>query len=115
MAKSKPVLPSLRENKRYLAFEIISEEKLDQKKHVSASIDYAVRKCLGLFDTAKAGIMFLPETYKDNKGIIKVNNSYLDMLRASLCFIGQIDRKKVVVRSLGASGIIRKAKRYTEG
>ena len=37
-----------------------------------------------------------------------MNHKYLGKLRASLSFVSRIDQEKVIVRSLGASGILKK-------
>jgi ribonuclease P/MRP protein subunit POP5 len=108
--KIKPVLPSLREKKRYLVFEIISKSKIDSKK-VSKTILDGCRDYLGEMGMAKAGLLMLNDKYnkEEQKGIIKVNNKMVDHLRAALCFIKKIDNQKVIVRSIGMSGILKKA------
>ncbi len=107
--KTKPLIPSLREKKRYLAFEVVSESILS-KKSVMLSIKLKINQALGTFETAKAGIMFLPDKYNQQKqrGILKVNHDYLDKVKASLCLIKKIDNQKAIVRSLSASGMINK-------
>jgi len=57
--KLKPVLPSLREKKRYLAFEVISKEKINDASQVSSAIWNASLQLLGQLGTAKAGLMVL--------------------------------------------------------
>ena len=57
--KLKPVLPSLREKKRYLVFEVISKEKIKDFKPVSDAVKDASYHFLGVFGMAKAGIMLL--------------------------------------------------------
>lgn len=43
------------------------------------------------------------------KGIIRVNHKHVEDLKASLIFVKNIDGKEVIVKSVGASGILRKA------
>lgn len=100
--KIKPILPSLREKKRYLGFEVISKAKLTNFEAVSAEIVRNTSKLLGDLNMAKAGIYIFPDKFKDNKGIIKVNNKYLDHLKASLAL------SKMQMRSIGVSGMINK-------
>ncbi len=111
--KTKPLLPSLREKKRYLAYEIISENILS-KKSVLTLLRQKLVQTLGTFDSAGAGIMVLPSKYdyKGQKGVLKVNHRYLDKVKAGFCLINDIDGNKVIVRSLGASGMINKMKNY---
>ncbi len=108
--KTKPLLPSLREKKRYLAFEIISEEKLSRYA-VFKTLKQKISQVLGVFESANAGIMFLHDKYnpEKQKGILKVNYKYLDKVKASFCFVNKIENKNVIVRSLGASGMLNKA------
>lgn len=106
-SKPKALLPSLREKKRYLVFETISEEKFSFKDLKNAIVS-GFRELFGLEGLAKAGLDFVE--YEENKGIIRVNNKALDHLRASFCFVRKINKGDVVVRSLGVSGMLKKAR-----
>ena len=55
--------------------------------------------------------MILKDKYNKEKqrGIIKVNNKMVNNLKASLCFIKTIENQPVVVKSVGVSGILKKA------
>ncbi len=111
MTKIKPILPSLREKKRYLVFEIISNQKIDNLNKIADSILEQCNKYLGEMGMAKAGLLILKDKYNKEKqrGIIKVNNKMLNNLKAALCFVKEIDNKKVIVKSVGVSGILKKA------
>ncbi len=106
----KPLLPSLREKKRYLAYEVISRHKFDAV-HVSKAILDASKDFLGNLGMAKAGILMLNDQWSQDvqKGIIRVNNKHVDNLKASFVFVKNINGKDAIVRSIGASGILRKA------
>ena len=45
-----------------------------------------------------------------NKGIVKVNNKYLNELHASLLFVDNINGRKASVEGIGVSGTIKKAR-----
>jgi len=109
--KIKPLLPSLRERKRYLAYEVISKDKFYDAMHVSKAILDAAKEFLGDSGVAKAGILAIDDKWSTNlqRGIIRVNNKHVDNLKASLIFVKNIEGKEVVVKSVGASGILRKA------
>lgn len=111
--KTKPLSPSQREKKRYLAFEVISGQALD-KKSVFGAILKKTSELLGKIDTARAGVQILSERYNAEKqrGLIRVNHRYLEKLRATFCLLGTINNKKVLVRSLGASGSLKKAAQF---
>ncbi len=109
--KLKPILPSLREKKRYLVFEVISKEKMTDIKPVSSAIYNNLLKLVGQLGAAKAGIMILNNKWNSNtqRGIIKVGHKHADTLKAALVFINKIDDHDAIFRSLGVSGILRKA------
>jgi len=108
----KSLLPSLKERIRYLAFEIISESKINNFKEIAKEISYNISKFMGDYGMAYASIHILADKFKNNKGIIKVNYLYLDHLRASLALIRELSQKKVIIRSLKASGTLKKASKF---
>ncbi len=105
--KQKVLLPSLREKKRYLVFEVISEANLSFKD-IKESIISGFKELFGLDGLAKAGLDFVE--YNENKGIIKTSTKGLDMLKASFCFLRKVNKNDVVLRSLGVSGMLKKAR-----
>ncbi len=109
--KLKPILPSLREKKRYLVFEIISKEKISDFNSVSNGVMKSMLQLLGQLGTAKAGIIMLDNKWnpKAQRGIVKVSNRHVDALKAALAFAHKIDDKEVIFRSIGVSGILKKA------
>jgi ribonuclease P/MRP protein subunit POP5 len=110
-AKIKPLLPSMREKKRYLAYEVISKDKFYDTTRVGKAIFDAAHDFLGDLGMARAGILMLNDKWNANlqRGIIRVNNKHVGELKASLIFVKNIEGKDVVVKSIGASGILRKA------
>ncbi len=118
MKRLKPLLPTLKEKKRYLAFEIISKSKIKVFSEVSKAMWASALSYAGTKGTARMGMWVLAERYdKDQqKGIIRVSHRSLNELRASLALVKQIEQQPVIVRSLGASGILEKAeKKYIGG
>ena len=105
----RPLLSTLKEKKRYLAFEISKPIKLNL---ASKAIWQAVLDYIGTKGAAKAGVWMLNDKYKNNKGLIKLNNKYVDDLKTSLALIKKIDSQEVIVKSLGVSGILNKAEKY---
>ena len=105
-SKFKPVIPSLREKKRYLVFEVISKSK-ENFKQVSDTINNAILSFLGQLGVGKAGINILEDkwNYDKQRGVIRVNNKNIDALKTSLMFV----KDDMIVRSLGVSGILKKA------
>jgi ribonuclease P/MRP protein subunit POP5 len=105
------ILPTLREKTRYLAFEVISDHEIKDFKAISEEIEDKSLLFLGQLGLAKAGIRILPEKWnlQFQKGLIKINNKYVNELKSSLTLIEKINNKKVVVKSIGVSGILKKA------
>lgn len=108
--KEKPLLPSLREKKRYLVYEILSNADFDAKE-VSTSIKKNMLELFGLMGVADAGLMFMDNKFnaKTQRGFVRVTAKSLDPLRASFTFIHDIKGRKAIVRSVIASGMIAKA------
>lgn len=109
--KIKPLLPSLRERKRYLAYEVISKSRFYDAIHVNKAILDAANKFLGNLGMSYAGIIPINDKWNEKmqRGIIRVNNKHVDNLKASLIFVKNINGKESIVKSVGASGILRKA------
>jgi len=107
----KPILPSLREKKRYLVFEVISKDRMTDADAVSSAVYSNSLQFLGQLGTAKAGIMVLNNKWDPElqRGIIKVNHKHVDAVKAALVLADNIEGKDIIFRSLGVSGILRKA------
>ena len=104
--KPKILLPSLKEKKRYLAFELVSEEKIAFEK-VKQAIQMEMTILIGNLGLAKAGLMFLDD-WENNKGILRINNKMVNETKAALTMIKEIDNQKAIVKSIGVSGILNK-------
>ena len=73
----KPLLPSLREKKRYLVYEVVSKDNVS-KLEVEKSIIGSCLQFLGELNLGKAGVISVGEVYKNNKGVLKVATRYVD-------------------------------------
>ena len=105
----KPLLPTLKERKRYILFELTSEKKIE-KKIVGEQVRKACLQFLGELGMARAGVQFLPETYNNGKGIIRVGHKYVDEVKAALALVSKIDGKKASFNISKVSGIIDRLK-----
>jgi len=105
----RPILPSLKEQKRYLLFRILSSESVS-KSLCGDAISKATLRFLGELNCAKAGINFLAENYKDNQGIIRVNTKYVDEVKVALASIKEIASQRVTFDVIKASGNVGKLK-----
>ena len=110
MAKKTILKPTLREKKRYIAFEVVSKNRL-QAKDVAESVWQSCLGYLGEKGCAAAGIHFMNEQWnmEKQKGLIRVENTHVNDLKTALALIKKIGNEEIVIRSLGTSGIIKKA------
>lgn len=99
----KPLLPSLKEKKRYIVYKIHSDSKIDAKK-AQKEIQEQCLKFLGELGYSKAGIQMI------NSTTLKTNVKYLNETKMALGLIKKINNKKATVDVIGVSGILKKAK-----
>ncbi len=105
----KPILPSLKEKKRYVVFEVLSDKKVSQKE-IEEGVQSNVAKFLGELGIARSGFVLMNDTIKGKKGIIRTNVKYQDEIKMALSLIKNIGKEKVIVNVTGVSGILKKAK-----
>ena len=101
------LLPTLRERKQYLAFEVIADKELSWES-IRKAVTLAIKNYIGLEGMSHAGIMFVKNS--KNKSIMKIQNDYVAKVRAAFLFIKEIDNQKVIVKSIRASGMLNKLK-----
>ena len=106
MAKIKPLLPSLKEKKRYLAYEIIAKHDIHNTGKI---ILKEIQPFLGTILMAKSGVMDIQQD-TPNRGILKISHKYINEIKAALTMITTINQQDVIVRSLKVSGILNKVK-----
>ena len=106
----KRILPSLRQKKRYLVFEIVADSKISDFEPVSKAIWAKALALLGELGTSKAGILILPEKFDATlqRGIIKVGHKHVDHMKTVLTMVESINNQKVILRCVGVSGILKK-------
>jgi len=97
------ILPSSRHKKRYIRFEVISEEKVF-KEEIKKSIYEAALKFLGEKGFAEAGLILV------NDNIIRVDAKHKDACIAALSLVREIGGQKAVINTLNTSGTIKKVK-----
>ena len=68
-------------------------------------------KFLGQLGTARAGLMVLNNKWDAQlqRGIMKIGHKHVDEIKAALTLASKINDIDVIFRSLGVSGILRKA------
>ena len=91
---------------------IIGKESIEfSLKHnlIKQEILAKSQEFLGVLGMSKAGAQILKYNNGSQRGIIRVNHNHVDELRSALAFINQIDNKNAIIKSVGVSGILKKA------
>jgi len=111
MSEPKPLPPSLRTQKRYLVFEIISENQIEYGNLITSIWDSAIN-FLGEILSSRAGIWIIQNLYdeKTQKGIIRCNHEFVEEVRTALSLIHVIGETKAIVKILGVTGTIKSAR-----
>lgn len=109
MLKIKPLRPSMRERKRYIRYEITGEKKLDMKR-VQKGLLTKLNSLLGVFQSAKAGLIPISFETKTQEGILRVNHTAVDLIRSCFVLIKEIEGQQVMITTKNISGILRKVK-----
>lgn len=105
MSKIKPILPSLREKKRYIAYEVISAKEVDHKK----AITHETKSFLGELGLAKSNMMLID--HHKSGGVIKVNNKYVDHIKSALTLVRVVDSQNAIIKTIKVSGMLERAKK----
>ncbi|MGE0793520.1 MAG: Rpp14/Pop5 family protein [Candidatus Woesearchaeota archaeon] len=109
MLSLKALKPTKREKKRYIVYQI----ETDIKKSIQEKLLIKLKENLGIFSSAKAGIIPIQFDNKTKIGIMRVNHKMVDEIRANFVLISKIDNENIFVKTLGVSGILKKAKEFT--
>lgn len=107
------LLPSLREKKRYLTYEALTEKPLN--RDFSHHVLRHTQRILGLFESAQAGVQSIDYDTQAQRGIIRVGHTYVDKTRTALMLLQSYENEKVLCRTLTVSGILQKAKLFVLG
>ncbi|ASJ16993.1 ribonuclease P protein component 2 [Thermococcus chitonophagus] len=108
--RPKTLPPTLRDKYRYIAFQVISEELL-KKGEVKDMVWSNVLRVLGEVGTSMAKPWLIKFDEKSQTGIIRCDRNYVEYVRFSLALITEYKGRKVLVRTLGVSGTIRRLKK----
>ncbi|MBW2987993.1 ribonuclease P protein component 2 [Candidatus Woesearchaeota archaeon] len=110
----KPLLPTLKEKKRYIGFEVSSDQPLS-KQEIVAALNQGFRSYLGELGLAKAGVFVLRETITTKVGIVRVSTKYVNDVKAAMVLINKIGSKDVMFRTIVVSGTVKKTKQKVYG
>lgn len=103
--------PSMRENKRYIVFEIFAQGEIEFEELSKAIWRDSIR-LLGELDVAISRIWPIEDLFnKERKiAVLRVNHNFVEKFKAVLALIKEIGNKKVAIKILGVTGTIKSAK-----
>jgi len=110
--KQKVLLPTLKEQQRYVVYKIIYSNSQINNTDFSVVHNNILMQCnnmLGIFDGGKAGLMSAKYNAEKLSGIIRVNNDYVDKLKLCLGLIKDINSEKAIINCIYVSGMLNKA------
>ncbi len=108
--KPKYLPPTLRDKHRYIAFRLIGERTF-KKDEVKRAIWEASLSTLGVLGSARVKPWFISFDEKTQTGIVRVDRKHVEDLRLALTLLTEINGSRVIFRTLGVSGTMRRVKR----
>ena len=100
----KPLPPTLREKRRYLAFEVMSASKIRRDNFIS-ELQSASQSLLGDVGASQCNLWLI--NFDATRGILRCARDKTTLARAVLATIDKIERGNVSIRVLGISGTIK--------
>ena len=104
--RMKPLLPTLKEKKRYILYEVLSKDNLscnptrELVKHING--------VMGLFESAQAGVIPVRYDLTKQTGLLRVNNKYVQKLKLALALKKNVNDQPVCIQTLRVSGLLNK-------
>jgi len=109
--KLNPMPPTLRDNQRYIVFEIVSKKEVAFENMVNV-VWSASLQLFGEVGTSKFR-MWVPSMLFDKarkKGVIRTTHDSVEEVRAVIASVKEIEGESVIFHVLGVTGTIRSAK-----
>lgn len=110
MESLNPLPPSKRERNRYLVYEVFVSESPVKGEDIGKAIWKTALEFLGELGVARSGLRIVDFDEAKQKGVIKVNHTSVEEGRVVLSLVKEINKKKVALRVVGVSGILKKAR-----
>ena len=109
--RPKPLPSSLRGRRRYIAYQVLSEDKFIFQD-LTNSIWHSLLNLLGELGSAEADLWVAKNIYDEKRQIwvIRCSHDKVEQVRAALALIERIGDIRVIVKVLGISGSIKAAR-----
>ena len=107
------LLPSQRHKKRYVVFEIMSEQKFNFPE-IREEINKSLARFWGELGLSRASPILMEEKFNREKQrfVIKVNHTYVDELKSGIILTKTIKNTPIIIKSVITSGTLKKASLY---
>ncbi len=110
--KLKPLLPTLRDKKRFIKIKVIPVDEINFKfdfNSVSNGIITGVMFFAGAIDYGNCGLWILKDKFDFEKQelVVRVSLKYFKKIIASLLLINSIDSKKIKIETIKVSGTLK--------
>ncbi len=105
--KVNPLKPSMREKKRYMVYEIMSNQPV---KGADKALITRIKELLGVFSASKAGVTSVKYNSTKQRGVLRVDRKFVDQIRSCFVMIKNLNNQEVLIRTLRVSGMLNKAK-----
>jgi len=97
---------SRRMRKRYLAFKVVSEQPVS-KGNVADAVWNAVLQLFGEYGASQANLALIEYDQEKSWGIIRCSHRAVEMVRASIASVTEINEKPVAIHVLRVSGTLK--------
>ncbi len=92
--------------RRYLALRVLSEESVSKRDVVDA-VWKAVLQLFGEYGASRTNLTFIEYNSERSWGIVRCSHKAVDMVRASVASLTEINGKPVAIDVLGVSGTLK--------
>lgn len=101
---------SRRMKKRYLAFKVVSEQPVN-KGNVADAVWNAVLQLFGEYGASQTNLALIKYDPEKCGGIIRCSRRAVEMVRASVASVTEINEKPIAIHVLGVSGTLKALRR----
>jgi RNase P/RNase MRP subunit POP5 len=99
--------PSLREKKRYVIFDMLSDGKKIKERDLMDAIRSSGTSLIGSFGMSLCNMRMIK--LNGRRGILRCSRGELNKVRAVLTMVNNINDERVAIDIMGVSGSIKKA------
>jgi ribonuclease P/MRP protein subunit POP5 len=101
---------SERMRKRYLAFRVVSAQSVN-KRDVTDAVWNAILKLFGEYGASQTNLALIEYDQEKSWGIIRCSRRTVEMVRASIASVTEINETIVAIHVLGVSGTLKALRR----